>query len=337
MATIKEVAKLAGVSYQAVSAVLNGNLAKASPATREKIFHSAARLNYRPNRSARSLVSGKSGMVGIVIQDIRPPYFSDLTWELQSAAAKRGLQTVMMESDWTEPRTLECICQLYATPVDGIVFLGEVSRRSLKQAGIPDDYPLLLIDDADNGCNSVGFDYLPGMEEAFRLLLDSGHKRLAFVHDPIQQMKFDAYRQCCRKYDVPLREFRYLSPTAAGEDAVISCGHEVARAAAELDAIIVASDYDASLLFQGFAAENVRIPEDLSMVAIDNTLLSRISTPQLSSISLDRRELAETAFARLTARIAGQPDLDGHQAIPTTLIRRSSVPLRKAARKEKYA
>ena len=113
MATIKEVAKLAGVSYQAVSAVLNGNLSKASPATRERIFLAAAKLNYRPNRSARSLVSGRSGMVGIVVQDIRSPYFADLTWELQRTADRNDLQTILMQSDWTDARMLHCICQLH--------------------------------------------------------------------------------------------------------------------------------------------------------------------------------------------------------------------------------
>ena len=78
MATIKEVAKLAGVSYQAVSAVLNGNLSKASPATRERIFLAAAKLNYRPNRSARSRGSGRRGMGGSGAQYLRPPAFPDL-------------------------------------------------------------------------------------------------------------------------------------------------------------------------------------------------------------------------------------------------------------------
>ena len=342
MATIKDVAKLAGVSYQAVSAVLNGNLSKAAPMTRERIFLAAAKLNYRPNRSARSLVSGRSGMVGIVIQDIRSPYFADLTWELQEAADRAGLQTIQMQSDWTDARTCECVFQLYSTPVDGIIFIGGIPHWMLEQTKIPADYPLIQIDDADNGYNSVGFDYLPGMDEAFRHLLENGHRRFALVHDPIQESKYNAYRECCRKYSIPFREFRYLSPTAGGEDAVISCGHAVAAAAKELDAIIVASDYDAMLLLQGFTDRNVRVPQDLSMIAIDNTLLSRIGTPPLCSILLDRKQLARTAFERLLARIAKQPDPDGHRTLPTTLIRRASVipnskPVTNTGKEEKYA
>ena len=325
MATIKDVAKLAGVSYQAVSAVLNGNLSKASPGTRERIFLAAAKLNYRPNRSARSLVSGRSGMVGLVIQDIRSPYFADLTWELQAAADRAGLQTIQMQSDWTDERTGENIFQLYSTPVDGVIFIGGVPHKIMERLKIPPEYPLIQIDDADNGYNSVGFDYLPGMDEAFRYLLEHGHRRLALVHDPIQQSKYNAYCECCRKYSIPFREFRYLSPTASGEDAVISCGHAVAAAAKELDAIIVASDYDALLVLRALADRNIRIPQDLSMIAIDDTLLSRIGTPPLSSIHLDRKKLAQIAFERLLARIARQPDPDGHRLIPTTLIRRGSV------------
>ena len=326
MATLKEVAKLAGVSDQAVSAVLNGHLSKASPATRERIFHAAANLNYRPNRSARTLVSGRSGMIGIIVQDTRSPYYADLTWELQNAAEQRGLQTILMQSDWTDKRMVDCICQLHATGADGIVFLAGVSREALRRHGIPDDYPLIQIDDAsDTGYHNVGFDYHPGIDAAFRCFLENGHRRLAFVHDPTQKIKYDAYCSCCRKYGIPLREFRYLSPTAAGEDAVISCAHEVAAAAEELDALLVASDYDATLLLRGLAERGIHVPGDLSMIAIDDTLLSRISTPPLTAIRLDRHLLADTAIRRLTARMAQSGDQDGHCFIPTSLICRQSV------------
>lgn len=326
MATLKEVAKLAGVSYQAVSAVLNGHLSKASPATRERIFHAAANLNYRPNRSARALVSGQSGMIGIIVQDTRSPYFADLTWELQNAADQKGLQTVLMHSDWTGKRMLDCICQLHAAGCDGIIFLGGVSLEALRKNGIPDSYPLIQAFDVMDSCyNNVTFDYRTGMDAAFHNLIENGHRRLAFVHDPIKQMKYDAYCLCCRKYGIPLREFRYLSPTAAGEEAVISCAHEVAKAVGELDAVIVASDYDATLLLRGLAEQKIYVPQDLSMVAIDDTLLCRISTPPLTAIRLDRHLLAEKAIQRLTARIARNKDEDGTCFIPTSLIIRQSV------------
>ena len=326
MATLKEVAKLAGVSYQAVSAVLNGHLSKASPATRERIFHAAANLNYRPNSSARALVSGRSGMIGIIVQDTRSPYFADLTWELQNAADQKGLQTILMQSDWTDRRMVDCICQLHAAGADGIVFLAGVSREALRRNGIPDEYPLIQIDDTpDTGYHNIAFDYLPGMDAAFRCFLKNGLRRLAFVHDPIQRIKYNAYCLCCRKYGIPLREFRYLSPTAAGEDAVISCAHEVAAAAQDLDALLVASDYDATLLLRGLAERGIHVPKDLSLIAIDDTLLSRIGSPPLTSILLDRHLLAEAAIRRLTARIAKTGDEDGTCFIPTSLVLRQSV------------
>ena len=112
-------------------------------------------------------------MVGLVIQDIRSPYFADLTWELQAAADRAGLQTIQMQSDWTDERTGENIFQLYSTPVDGVIFIGGVPHKIMERLKIPPEYPLIQIDDADNGYNSVGFDYLPGMDEyeVFRKLL----------------------------------------------------------------------------------------------------------------------------------------------------------------------
>ena len=97
-ATIKEVAKLAGVSYQAVSAVLNGNLGKVSDKTRERIYAAAERVDYRPNQMARTLVSGKSDLIGFVTQDIRSPFYADLTYEVQRQAEERGIRVIIMEA-----------------------------------------------------------------------------------------------------------------------------------------------------------------------------------------------------------------------------------------------
>lgn len=174
MATIKEVAAAAGVSYQAVSAVLNGKLGKASPATRERIYQAAARLNYRPNRLARGLVLGRSGMIGLVMQDIRSPYFADLTWELQNAAERAGFQVLTMVADWSESGTLRCLEKLSASGIDGIVLLGNVLPEAYRRRILPETFPLVLIDDDDSAADGIGFDYLPGMEEAFLHLLESG-------------------------------------------------------------------------------------------------------------------------------------------------------------------
>lgn len=325
MATIKEVAAAAGVSYQAVSAVLNGKLGKASPATRERIYQAAARLNYRPNRLARGLVLGRSGMIGLVMQDIRSPYFADLTWELQNAAERAGFQVLTMVADWSESGTLRCLEKLSASGIDGIVLLGNVLPEAYRRRILPETFPLVLIDDDDSAADGIGFDYLPGMEEAFLHLLESGNSRIALAHDPVHRMKFRAYAACCRKFGVEPQIFQYLSPTAAGEEAVIACAHELAEARRNFDAVIAASDYDGVLLLRGLAERNVRVPEELSMVTIDDTLLGRVSIPQLTSIALDRKQLAQAILTRLSDRIAKRESPPGRRLIPSHLIIRNSV------------
>ncbi|MPN41721.1 HTH-type transcriptional repressor PurR [bioreactor metagenome] len=122
-----------------------------------------------------------------------------------------------------------------------------------------------------------------------------------------------------------MREFHYLSPTATGDTPVIACGHQLAEASPEIDAVIAAADYDALLLLYGLAERGCRVPETFSLVSIDDTLLGRFNIPSITSISLDRRELATAVFRRLSDRIEKRPTDETHLSIPTHLVHRKSV------------
>ncbi len=327
-ATIKEIAQLAGVSYQAVSATLNGT-GKTSPATRERIMGIARELNYRPNKIARSLVSGRSGMIGFVTQDIRAPYFAELSWEMQQAAERRGYRLLMMESNWNDQRTLDCLSQLSTYSVDGIIVIGDVLKRAFEQKLITPDFPLISVDDVDSGNNSVGFDYVTGIREAFAELTAAGINRIGFIHDPVNPAKFAAYRKICQEFNMPEWIEEYVSPTVAGEAAVIQRGREIGRAGNLPKAVLVASDYDALLLIQGLDEIGIRVPGDLKIIAMDDTLLSRVVLPPLPVIRLYRHEQSEIVLRRIDARIRRKEDPDGHLSIPTHFIQRNIVSLQK--------
>ncbi len=322
--TIKEVAKLAGVSYQAVSAVLNGNLGKASPATRERIFAAADQLHYRPNRMARGLVSGRTGLIGFVTQDIRSPYYADLDYEIQTEADRRGLQLLMMNSNWDDEQTLRQLGRITTYAVDGLILLSNVLPAARKRGIVAPETPVVLIDNLPTSYSSLGFDYLPGMRAAFRFLTGTGHRRITFVHDPVDTPKSGAYFRLCGEFGLAPAELHYRYPTVGGEAPLVELGEQIGRGPLP-DALLIAADHDAALILQGLRRAGIRVPEELSILSIDDTLAGRITAPPLTTIRLDRARLARLTFDRLCSLLETPGTPPYHQSLPTELVVRHSV------------
>jgi len=323
--TIKEVAKRAGVSYQAVSAVLNGNNSRVSKTTRERIFRAVEEIGYHPNRIARGLASGSTDLIGFLAQDLHSPYYADLAYEVQNAADRRGLQLLMVEANWNEKRGLERIKQLTGYGVDALLLIGDVLSKIREHRLVDPGVPVILLDTlSEPDAFGAGPDYLPGMRMAFEYLLRNEKRNLVFVHDPVNIPKFAVYRQLCGEFNLESRELHYVSPSVGGEAPLVELGRSIAKSALP-DALIVAADYDAALILQGLELEKLRVPRDLSIISIDDSLVSRITSPSLTTIRIDRLQMAETAFD-LLAEIRKNPGLKPkHCHIPTELVIRKSV------------
>lgn len=323
-ATIKEVAKLAGVSYQAVSAVLNGNLGKVSDKTRQRIYAAAERVDYRPNRMARTLVSGKSDLIGFVTQDIRSPYFADLTYEVQRQAEERGIRVIIMDARWNDEQTLTDIALLTGYSVTGLFLVSDVLAEAEKRRILPPGTPVVLLNSPSGEYNNTTFDYMPGMREAFRLLHDRGLRHIVFVHDPVNPWKLNAYRRTCAEFGCKAEEVCYSSPCVAGEAPLVELGRELAARPLP-DAFLIASDYDSALIMQGFHYAGIRVPQDVSIVSIDDSLAGRITCPPLTTIRIDRARLIGNAFDILDKLTENPQSAPLQTVIPTELVVRESV------------
>jgi len=326
--TIKEIAAHAGISYQAVSAVLNGDLRRVSEAKREKIFTLAQELGYRPNAAARALVSGKTKLIGFITQDIRFPYHADLSYQIHQEAERRGYRILMMESNWDNQRTEECLRSMLNYQVDGILTIGLPLSECELELLNRNKVPIVLVDDRASRFAAVEFNYQPGMTAAFELLINSGHRTIALAHDPVNDIKLNAYLECCRKFEIEPQEFHYRYPTIGGDQQVLECGRQVTLAAKRPDALIVASDYDAALFIQAFAGQGIKVPDNISLISIDDTFICSITQPQLTSIRLDRTAMALAALDLLEDRIGNPDALPEHRKCDTVLMQRQSVKIR---------
>ncbi len=210
MATIKEVAKEAGVSYQAVSAVLNGNLGKASPATRERIFQAAAKLNYRPNTLARALRSGRSHTIGLVVGNLINPGNHCLAEAVMSEAEKHGYRLIVSATRFDRDREREALLHMLHHQVDGIIynlsaaFDGEFFRQ-FEEGGVPivltSEHPKLPL-------NSVSCDLHPGSRDAALHLAKLGCRRI-LCQTGVYDRDREITEKASRESGVPLETFAW--------------------------------------------------------------------------------------------------------------------------------
>src|SRR5580700_10505063 len=132
MATIKEVAVKAGVSVATVSYVLNDSR-KVRPATEQRVLWAAKELGYLPNVAARSLVVGRSSIVGLVVPDIGNPFFPEITKAFQEAAGMAGMETIVMNTNYDHQRTRHTVDRLASLQVPGAAFLTSQVGREVRE------------------------------------------------------------------------------------------------------------------------------------------------------------------------------------------------------------
>lgn len=327
--TIKEIARLAGVTHPVVSAVLNGTTAsRVSPEKRQRIQEIVKELNYRPNFAAKSLVRQRTRMLGFICGGIDTPYFAELTEALLTEAESRGYRLMSLMTDWSHEKELERLNLLMDSSVDGIIMYGDaltpetVEYQKMKE----DKFPLVLLENYVADFTGIKFDMYPGMERLFELLLETGHRRIVTAHIPDPTGKADAYRHCCLKYGVELLEYIYPHDPANNWHRIVECAHRIADSKERPDALVVFSDFDALIMISTLCRRGIRIPEDMSVTGIDGANVAAFYNPPLTTILKDRKMMAGMAIDELLAQINKPAESQPRQLkISTSLIERDSV------------
>lgn len=326
-ATIIDVARVAGVSRQTVTRALNG-LPDVSEATRQRVVAAAQELNYRPNRSAQSLVRGRTVTVGLLVEDLANPYSSELAGALSSAAAARDWAVVLAEV--VSPAMVARAVSTLAGRVDGLLVTGcRPSTTAVLSASAEErrGLPTVVLDGPPTapGDVVVSLDHPRAVRDALDLLLGQHRSHLAFVDS---QESSGARREA---FAAQLTE-QHPSVTAA----VVTSAESFqggADAAAELlaldprpDGVLVYNDVMALGVLSGLASAGVRVPDDIAVVGTDGLRIGAYVTPPLTSMAIDTAALASTALAAVDALLSGeQLETDGPPPLPLTLLRRRSA------------
>ncbi|MEV0797201.1 LacI family DNA-binding transcriptional regulator [Kribbella sp. NPDC050281] len=321
-ATIRDVARLAGVSPSTVSRALSMP-EMVNAATRVRVAAAVEQLGYQPNRAARGLITGRTGNIGLVVPDLANPFFASVTKGVQARA--RRSDTAVFVADTDEDVTAEVgLVRALSKQVDGLILCSPRSGDADLSA-IAQDTNVVLVNRTAEGIPGITYDNEEGMRQAVAHLVALGHRRLAWVGGPVTswstQHRGIGLANAVADHGVELSRVGHFGPTYEGgmaaADQVVASG---------ATAVITYNDLVAIGLLARLHARGISVPGDLSVVGVDDIAMSRMARPALTTVRLPKQEAGRIAVELLLA-LLDDPDstVDTRGTLHGELIVRDST------------
>ena len=305
--TLKDVAREAQVSTATVSRVINGH-GNVSEATRERILGVAERLRYVPDSAARSLSTGLTRTIGVLLPDLYGEFFSEIIRGIDQAARARGLHLLLSGVHGSAEEAALAIRALRGR-VDGLLIMSPYADAAFLAEHSAADTPVVLMNTPVRGFGHSAFsvDNRGGARVMVSHLAAVGHRRIAFICGP--ENNFDAterlagYREALRALGLEAGE-RVLPGDFSEESGYRAAQSLLARQGGEWpDAVFAANDMMALGSLFAFNEAGVGVPADIALAGVDDIPMARFVTPPLTTVRVRMAELGARALERLAAAI----------------------------------
>lgn len=325
MATIQDVAKLAGVTPTTVSRCIN-NRGYISDITRKKIYDAMDSLSYRPNELARSLSMQRTNTIGVIVPHIAHPYFAELISHLENKANQFGYKVLLCSSHESDEKRQEYLTLCQSNRVSGIIICSEsVSGDAISKMGIP---VVQIEKSSDVFIPRVLCDNVSGGAMATQALIDAGCKNLIHIGGVIdEKMPADAraneFARICSLNNVKHSEFRYPLSLYNTMD-YIDFIRNLLIENPDVDGIFASSDLIACQVNSVCHQMGINIPKDIKLVGFDDIYMSKLSIPAITTIHQPLEEMAQMAISIIDDACHDRA-YPIETIFPVTLIHRDSV------------
>jgi DNA-binding LacI/PurR family transcriptional regulator len=326
MATITDVAKLAGVSHQTVSRVLNAE-GTVRASTQARVEDAIRQLGYRPSAAARALATRKTGTIGLISTGSALYGPSSIMLAFNEAARQAGFQVSIASMAVAERSAmLAAVDRLLRQDVEALVLIA-ADRSSLEAIqGVELGVPLITAESSGHtGLHSVSIDQFAGARMATAHLADLGHRRILHLAGPAGSLDA-AERERGWRAELQERGLRATDPLVgdwlAGSG--YRCGLQLA-AAGGFSAIFSANDQMALGLLHAFTEAGISVPRQVSIVGFDDIPESEHFTPPLTTVRQDFGELGRRIMVSLEAALAGRKDSIPSRTRPELILRQSTA------------
>lgn len=332
---ITDVAREAGVSTATISYVLNQKATETiSPETMERVYAAIKKMNYVPNLSARSLVSKRSNMIGVVIPQTEPgkefmfsnPYYGEFLSNVEYTARKNGYHVLISGTEANQ----SYINVAKNRGLDGIVIVGmypDEFYMELKQSQVP----IVMVDSYSNEhyFHNIGINDRHGGYIATQHLIKNGHRSIAFVSGKVREegvnyKRFLGYKDAMKEAGLEINDKSIYIGNVSHE-----YGMEAARLIKENGqgetAVFSTADIMAVGLIKGLKLHGLRVPEDVSVVGFDDVYLANISDPSLTTIRQNIAEKGNLAAEVIIEAATNKSMTKRDIILPIEVVERQSV------------
>lgn len=326
---IKDVAALAGVSTATVSHVIN-NTRFVSEQVRNRVLEAIKKANYYPNAHARSLASGRTNTLGLIISDIANPFFPELVKSIESVASERGYDVILANTNYDPNRTADCVQRMIEKQVMGVAIMTSEMDFSLIRELTGKNVSVVFLDlgPVRERMSNINVNYQSGIEQAVRHLVDLGHHRIAFISGPLRlksaRTRRDAFLECMKRFDA-FRDGPLIIEGSFSTDSGRRAAVEILRQRVLPTAIFASNDLMAIGCMSELRSAGLSIPSDLSVVGFDDISFAAVTDPPLTTIVLPRAELGHRAVEALLHTINSKEREGIEFKIRTHLVVRQST------------
>lgn len=330
-ASIRDVAELAGVSTGTVSNTLNRPETVRKP-TREAVERAIKKLDFRPNLHARALSGSASQTIGLVVLDVRSPFFMEVAHAVERVASTNDHVVILASSENSEEKERKLIKMLEAQQVRGVL-LSPATAGPFRPS-IPEnkgEVPTVYVDcNMGPGCCSVSVDHVAGARLATRHLLDLGHRKIAFVGDSNKLHQFNDRLKGVRQGLIergldPIDCLIEIRPPGLGMQDGLLAGEELLRLGLPTG-ILCGNDMMAFGVFRALAKAGVEVGKDVALIGYDDVDFAADWIMPLTSVRQPTTEMGEVAAALILDHSSGNPDHEHQQIVlrPELIVRASS-------------
>ncbi|MCW2778701.1 MAG: transcriptional regulator, LacI family [Frankiales bacterium] len=323
--SMADVAARAGVSHQTVSRVINDS-PSVSPTTRSRVVAAMDELRYRPNTAARALVTGRSRTLGVLSMSGTLFGPASVLAGVQAAARTADYAVTVVDLPSTQPEALRRSTGLLLRQgVDGIVVIAPVPSDGAALLEAACGVPVVVVEGQPAGeVRVVSVDQVAVGRLATEHLLEAGHRTVWHVAGPEQWHEAEGRRT---GWEQALHRVGAVPPPVLRGDWSPASGYDAGRHLARTDvtAVFAANDQMALGVLRALWEQGRRVPEDVSVVGVDDIPEASYFSPPLTTVRQDFRELGRQGLSALLAQVEGQDRGRQRTSIPPTLVTRQSV------------
>jgi DNA-binding LacI/PurR family transcriptional regulator len=334
--TMREVAKKAGVSLTTVSRVLN-NTRYIAEDTRQRVLDTVREFDYFKNVHARRLATGRSDLFGLVISEIANPYFPEIIRGYQAVSWNRGFDVLICNTEYDRERTKAVMRKLRESDVRGVAIVTSSVDKSmaseLTAAGIP--VVLCNSEPASKLVGNIRIEYGRGVKEAIEHVVQLGHRRSAVIAGPADNRTAVTIKNAL----VSGLTSRGMKPVCVLEsdyrvDAGASAVREILSRREIPTVVFCGNDLIAMGAMSALEESGARVPEDVSVIGIDDIFFAFLARPALTTIRVPREQLGVKAFEALDRMLKLKRQKGSNYVLETDLVvRKSTAPVRRLSLK----